>query len=85
MSTTNEGGMAHGEASKVASSVVVVQPEEDGKTAKIPAAVFFEDVPAVVEEHGAENLIKQLSELNEKYRLYVDMQEFASQSVFVSN
>lgn len=36
---------------------------------KIPAAVFFEDVAAASEEHGAEALIAQLSELAQKYRL----------------
>jgi hypothetical protein len=57
--------------------VVTVKLVEDGgegsseTRANIPAAIFFEDVAAAVEEHGVENLIDQLSTLNQKYRLCV--------------
>lgn len=56
------------EAARAAAKVVV---NDDGSEApgNIPAATFFEDVPAVVKEHGAENLIQQLSDLQQKYRL----------------
>lgn len=50
---------------------VVVEATQDDTPGKIPAAIFFEDVPAAVEKHGADALIQQLTDLSQKYRLFV--------------
>jgi hypothetical protein len=63
-STTTPGSDA---ASTQAS--IVTKPDLEDTRQGIPAAVFFEDVAAAVREHGAENLIHQLSALAQKYRL----------------
>lgn len=60
----------NGSAADAAASAIVVEDGSD-TPGKIPAAVFFEDVAGATEKHGAEALITQLSELAQKYRLYV--------------
>jgi hypothetical protein len=71
MSSATEGNGSTAAAAAAAAAKVGIVDEETGAPDKIPAAIFFEDVAAAVEEHGAEDLIQQLSELAQKYRLYV--------------
>lgn len=66
MSTTNATTDA---AAVAAAAAAVVLNDGCDSPGSIPPATFFEDVPAVVKEHGAENLIQQLSNLQAKYRL----------------
>jgi hypothetical protein len=61
-------GMAPVSDSGSAPASVVTKQETDETRQGIPAAIFFEDVAAAVREHGAENLINQLSALAQKYR-----------------
>jgi hypothetical protein len=62
---------ANGSVADAAKAGAIVVEEAADSSGKIPAAVFFEDVPAASEKYGAEALIEQLSELAQKYRLCV--------------
>lgn len=53
----------------VAENFVVIKAQDDKESqSNVPEAVFFEDVEKAVNEHGADNLIAQLTTLAQKYR-----------------